>query len=158
MAVVRALLRPEFDAWVESRPEVIRKMIQALPPDRLYRLWENGSRCTIYSYEEDGTVTVEVTGQFNENVFIDRKVFGIDPEDLTECDLPEWFVEPAVGVSRTATNTRSGEAMPLAVTDAQLAAISEAAARYFCGWKKKPVGERRFPAFEARVREILEAT
>ena len=33
------------------------------------------------------------------------------------------------------------------MNDSQLAEISELAARYFCGWKPKPVGERRFPAF-----------
>ena len=44
-------------------------------------------RCTIYSYHENGTVTVTVNGQYNAVAFA-RNVFGIDPESLTECDLP----------------------------------------------------------------------
>lgn len=42
---------------------------------------------TIYSYSEDGTMTVDVTGQYNKLTF-DRRVFGIQPEDMEECDLP----------------------------------------------------------------------
>lgn len=41
------------------------------------------------------------------------------------------------------------------MTNRQAAEISEAAARYFCGWKP---GVRRFPVFEAAVRAILAGT
>lgn len=43
---------------------------------------------TLHSYSEDGTMTVNVTGEFNAVIF-DRQVFGIKPEDLEECDLPK---------------------------------------------------------------------
>jgi len=46
-----------------------------------------GSRVTLYSYSENGTLTVNVTGEYNAVIF-DRQVFGIKPEDLEECDLP----------------------------------------------------------------------
>jgi hypothetical protein len=39
------------------------------------------------SYFEDGTVKVSITGEYNKLVF-DREVFGIKPEDLEECELP----------------------------------------------------------------------
>lgn len=76
----------EFDKWVAERPPFIRGMIKRCPPDRLY---SNGAghRVTILSYEEDGTVTVAITGQYNKITF-ERNVFGVPIEDLQECDLP----------------------------------------------------------------------
>lgn len=73
--------------WVESLPPVIQELCTLLPPDRLYRLKTTGLRVTLFSYGENRTVTVEVTGKFN-MVMFNRRVFGIRPEDLEECDLP----------------------------------------------------------------------
>ncbi len=39
------------------------------------------------SYSENGTVTVAVSGEFNAVTF-ERQVFGVNPDDLDECDLP----------------------------------------------------------------------
>ena len=75
-----------FEAWVEERPEVIQKLCAQCPPDRLY-LMDSGHRCTLHSYMEDGTLVVNVTGEFNSLTF-ERRVFGITPESLVECDLP----------------------------------------------------------------------
>lgn len=79
--------RAEWDAWVASRPLVVQDMARRLPPDRLYRMASTGHRVTLYSFSEDGTVTVNVGGDFNAVVF-ERRVFGVSPDDLTECDLP----------------------------------------------------------------------
>lgn len=57
------------------------------PPELLYKLKSTGHRVIIYSYAEDGTVSVVVSGAFN-LVAMNRIVFGIKPEDLEECDLP----------------------------------------------------------------------
>lgn len=78
----------EWADWVATRPEIVQDMCKKFPPNRLYRLSPNGNRVTIYSYSEDGTMTVSVTGEFNRVVF-SRNVFGIKPEDLEECDLPD---------------------------------------------------------------------
>ena len=42
---------------------------------------------TVLIGSEDGTLTVNITGEYNFVTF-DRQVFGIKPEDLEECDLP----------------------------------------------------------------------
>jgi len=76
-----------FDQWVASRPDKVQELIRKLPPDRLYLLKTSGHRVTIYSYNEDNTLTVTVTGKYNMITFA-RNVFGIKPEDLEECDLP----------------------------------------------------------------------
>jgi hypothetical protein len=52
-----------------------------------------GHRVTLYSFGErtDGgkiSLTVNVLGAFNLVTF-ERRVFGIDPDDLEPCDLPE---------------------------------------------------------------------
>jgi hypothetical protein len=61
-------------------------------PNRLYRLKRGGHRVTIVSFdeEENGAISlkVRVSGEFNAVIF-ERTVFGIKPEDLEECDLPE---------------------------------------------------------------------
>jgi|SRR5581483_4614995 len=76
-----------WDEWVASRPPGVRTLCEKFPPNKLYRLKSSGHRVTVYSYAEDGTLTVEITGQYNLIAF-DRQVFGIKPEGLEECDLP----------------------------------------------------------------------
>lgn len=77
----------EFDAWVATRPPVIQEMCRRLPPDRLYLIKSTGQRCTLHSYSENGTVTVDITGQYN-RILYDRRVFGVDAGELEECDFP----------------------------------------------------------------------
>ena len=83
-----------WDEWVSERPQSVRETLQRydLKPWRLYRLKGTGQRVTLYSVDEpeDGsppTLKVDVSGHFNLLMF-DRRVFGIKPEDLEECDLP----------------------------------------------------------------------
>ena len=86
MAIVRPL--PDgWGSWLASRPAVIQDMAKSHPPDRLYRMKDTGHRCTLYSYNENGTVTVDVTGEYN-RVLFGRRVFGVAPSDLEECELP----------------------------------------------------------------------
>ena len=79
--------REAWAEWDASRPPVIQDMIARFPYDELYRLKSSGHRVTLYSYSEDGTMTVNVTGEFNFVAF-DRRVFGIKPDDLEPCELP----------------------------------------------------------------------
>ena len=87
MAVAREMNWTEWEEWVSTRPEVVQDLCRRFPPDRLYRIGDDGSRGTIYSYSENGTITLSVTGQYNRIMF-DRNVFGLDPNTLHECDLP----------------------------------------------------------------------
>lgn len=87
MAKVREMNQEAWDEWVSSRPKSVQKLCRRLPGDRLYQMKSTGHRVTIYSYAEDGTVTVDVTGKYNALTF-ERQVFGVKPEDLEECELP----------------------------------------------------------------------
>jgi hypothetical protein len=78
----------EWDTWLASRPQIIKDLAKRFPPNKLYLLKTSNHRVTMRSYVEDGTITVNVSGDFN-NVMFDRGVFGIKPEDLEECDLPK---------------------------------------------------------------------
>ena len=80
-------------AWVAERPPHVRVIAERLPPNRLYRLMTTGQRVVPQSFQEhEGsdrvTVTVAVLAKFN-FVSHERAVFGVDPADLEECDLPE---------------------------------------------------------------------
>jgi hypothetical protein len=76
-----------WEEWLAERPQTIKDLAAKFPPDRLYFMKKSNHRVTIYSYGEDNTLTVNVTGEYNRIIF-DRQVFGIKPEDLEECDLP----------------------------------------------------------------------
>ena len=77
--------------WVASRPDNVRAVAERFNPWTLYRFKDSAQRCTLVSFgaHDDGsvTLTVNVTGQFNLVAF-DRSVFGVDPGNLEECDLP----------------------------------------------------------------------
>ena len=77
--------------WVAERPDNVREVAERFDPWTLYRMKDTNQRVTLYSFREqpDGgvTLTVNITGQFNLIAF-DRQVFGINPDDLEECDLP----------------------------------------------------------------------
>ncbi len=82
----------EIEEWLKDRPQVIKDLCKKLPPFKLYKLKyceqpELFSLVTLHSYNEDGTVTVYVSKKFNITL-MERNVFGINPERLTECDIP----------------------------------------------------------------------
>jgi hypothetical protein len=84
--------RNSWNAWVAERPEPIRVVAENFNPWTLYRLKTSDHKVKVYSFyqAEDGIVklTVLVLGLYNAVVF-ERKVFGILPEELEPCDLPE---------------------------------------------------------------------
>jgi hypothetical protein len=73
--------------WVEQRPDGVRQLAERFNPWTLYLLKTTGQRVTIAAFDENGTVRVNVSGEFN-LVSHERSVFGINPDDLEECDLP----------------------------------------------------------------------
>lgn len=80
----------KYDAWFAEQPPAMQDLLCRLDPTRLYRMKSSGHRRFIFSMYEtpDGIrLTVVVSGQFNRVTF-DRRVFGIEPDDLVECDLP----------------------------------------------------------------------
>jgi hypothetical protein len=77
----------EWKAWVASRPAAVRAIAERLDPWTLYRLKSTSQRVTLYSISENGTITVDVLGRFNAVIF-ERRVPGIDPNDLKPCELP----------------------------------------------------------------------
>jgi len=87
MAIIRELDQKAWKKWVESRPPLVLALCKKFPPNRLYKMTDSGHRVTIRSYSEDGTLTVNVTGEFNRVAF-NRQVFGVQPKDLEECELP----------------------------------------------------------------------
>ena len=79
----------EWERWVKRRPPKVRAVAERFDMWTLYRLKTTGQRVVIYSYVDSDpvTLTVLVLAQFNAVLF-ETRVFGIDPDDLVECDLP----------------------------------------------------------------------
>ena len=78
--------------WVAERPPNVRAVAQKFNPWTLYLLTTTNHKVTIavFDEEEDDRVTlrVNVVSEFNANLLHERRVFGIKPEDLVECDVP----------------------------------------------------------------------
>jgi hypothetical protein len=95
MACIFEPRREQIEGWKEfvgSRPPAVRAIAERFEPWRLYRMKSTGHRVTVHSFSEpDGvgrvTLTVNVLGTFN-LVEFERQVFGVEPEDLEECELP----------------------------------------------------------------------
>ncbi len=73
--------------WIAGRPPHIRAVAERYDPWTLYRMASTGQCVVILSFFNDGTVRVAISAQFNA-VLHERSVFGVDPNTLTECDLP----------------------------------------------------------------------
>lgn len=88
--------------WVAERSEKVRLVAEKFEPWSLYRLKSTGHRVTIVSFSETDpvTLTVAVTGEFNAVAF-DRQVFGISPDDLEPCELPD--ADEPLGTAMSAT-------------------------------------------------------
>ena len=82
-------LTEEWGKWVSTRPEVIQKLCTEFPPDRYYLLKSTDQIISIYSYLEDGTLTVDISNEQNPHIIMNRQVFGIKPEDLEEIKQPK---------------------------------------------------------------------
>lgn len=91
MAILFEQDEVEWQKWLKKRPPHVRAIAEKYPPNRLYRLKTTGHRVTVYSLREGKggavTMTVNITAEYN-LVDFERQVFGIDPNDLEECDLP----------------------------------------------------------------------
>jgi hypothetical protein len=83
----------EWDAWIMKRCAHIQAMASAYPPNRLYRRTDTGHIVTLVSYEDDGTVTVCVSTQYN-TILWDRHVCGVPPSLLEPCDPPVLAQDP----------------------------------------------------------------
>lgn len=85
-------LEREWQTWIAERPENMRDAIARFDPWTLYRMKSTGQRVFVLGFfepDEDGKVRcrVGVSAEFN-FVVHERAVFGIDVDDLVECDLP----------------------------------------------------------------------
>ena len=76
----------DWKEWYDTRPPIIKDLIDKYPPWILYQFEYN--RVFVCGWNEEGTVHLAVTGQFN-RITHERQVFDADPTDLIECDLPD---------------------------------------------------------------------
>ena len=70
----------EFKKWLEKRPKIIKTLAKKFPPWFEYRIKKTNQKCQIYSYSENGTLSVLV----NNTVLDCYKVFGLKPIDIVK--------------------------------------------------------------------------
>lgn len=81
----------EWEQWLADRPPDIQEIAKRFRPWKLYRLSTTGQRVTVIGFDEmeDGTCAVKICVLARWNfLFFEKGVFGINPDDLEECDLP----------------------------------------------------------------------
>jgi hypothetical protein len=85
-----------WKAWVSERPESVQKLARKFPITHLFRLKTTGQFVAPIAYSESGTIRVMVYSRFNRHLIqpYDLEVFGINPDDLEECEFP---AEPLAG-------------------------------------------------------------
>ena len=75
-----------WEEWVAGRPEQVQVLCRKFPPFRQYWLNPPGQVVSIYSYSENGTLTVNAIAEDNPSLIFSRRVFGIRPDDPHELD------------------------------------------------------------------------
>lgn len=81
-------LDDEIREWLATRPPVIKEMFAKKPGNLMYRNKTTGQYVFIRAYNENGTVTVAVSAEFNRVLDFEREVFGVPLDALEECDIP----------------------------------------------------------------------
>lgn len=85
-----------WNEWVATRPKVIQELAERFGPWTMFRYLPTNHRCYVLGYSEhvngDGTpapptMMIVISGRHN-LIDFGRRVFGVKPEDLVECDLP----------------------------------------------------------------------
>lgn len=76
----------EEQAWIDSRPEKVRKVIFEYPPVGCYRSKLCLGHYTIHAYEENfnGTVTLKLD-HLPDSFLPGHRVFGVPPATLVPC-------------------------------------------------------------------------
>ncbi|MGE0652020.1 MAG: hypothetical protein AB7P12_09745 [Alphaproteobacteria bacterium] len=82
-------LRADWKEWAKGRPTIVQENARKYPWWELFLLKTTGQRVSCMAYAEDGTVRVLIQPQFNSMLVHPREVFGIDPNDLEPCDIPD---------------------------------------------------------------------
>lgn len=82
------LIPSQWEEWLGTLLPETATMARRYPPDHYYRLRSTGQIVTIYSYSDNGTMTVDIRQNANPDMWLlmERRVFGIEPEDLDMLD------------------------------------------------------------------------
>jgi|GEM_PF-7077007 len=75
---------PDALDWYNSRPQIIKDLIDKYPPEYYYEIEGHPYYYIIVSYSEDGTLTVYTDGIFPP--ITSREVFGVSPNNLKKVE------------------------------------------------------------------------
>lgn len=81
----------DYDAWLATRPKVVREVAEKFPPRNCYRLKGTKGHYTIHGFGEknNGKVTLMLT-HGEDSTLPGVQVFGIKPEEVELCGCLDW--------------------------------------------------------------------
>lgn len=87
-----------FETWLADRPPIIQEMAREFPGYVCYKSKENRGHYRIYSYSEDGTLTL----MHGRDSFLPGVMtFGQSPYQLVTCDCGDWLPPTAAQIEET---------------------------------------------------------
>lgn len=90
--------RLAFETWLADRPPIIQEMAREFPGYICYKSKENRGHYRIYSYSEDGTLTL-MHGR--DSYLPGVNTFGQSPYQLIACDCGNWLPPTAEQIAET---------------------------------------------------------
>lgn len=81
------LIELQQTEWYKTRPQIIKDLIDQFPYAASVRIRKTSQLAYIYSWNEDGTISVVITKEDNPNIINALpdeayRVFGYEPNDL----------------------------------------------------------------------------
>ena len=82
-----------FNDFVDGLPSHLKELAKRFPSNKIFRHKKTNQIVMPNSFNEDGTMTVNIYRFLNNPIHLTKTVFGVDPEDLEEADLPNGIKE-----------------------------------------------------------------
>jgi hypothetical protein len=80
--------RRKWDAWLRTRPAIIRVLGRRFKPWHRYRIKATGQTCVVQAFSENGTIRVYAWHDWS-GPMLGNGVFGLKPNDLERATEPQ---------------------------------------------------------------------
>ena len=75
--------------WKIDRPQIIKDLSERFKPNHLYRHKKTNQKVIPLVFFENNTLEVLIPCSLNDGIFLNKRVFDVNPDDLEETELPD---------------------------------------------------------------------